>query len=167
MAELAKRQIKQSFSPERIPTEKLKQIYMISPGHSPKPSPRPSPRPSTKIEMRSSPKPSHKYHEEVKSTGDKYRRHKNLPNLVYNKPSNRKIIKNAISQVCIAGDANRTHREEVLCIIENNKEVNYFIIVFSESGRRDCRGLYTHDPNTAEINKVYGPGYLPEVLGFC
>ena len=162
--ELVKRQIKKSPSPERVPKEKLKQIHILSPGISPKPSPRFSPRPSTKAEIRSSPKPTHKTREEIKSTGDKYRRHKNLPNLVYNKPSNRKIVKNAISQVCIAGDANRTHREEILCIIENNKEINYFIIVFSEPGRRDCRGLYTHDPNTGEINKIYGPGYLPEVL---
>ena len=156
--ELEKRITKKALSPDRI--------TLIDKVHasSPVPSPKPSPRPSTKIEVRNSPKPSHKNREEVKSVGDKYKRHKNLPNLVYNKPSNKKIVKNAISQVCLAGEPNRAHREEVLALIERLADVNYFIIVFSDSIRRDVRGLYSHDPNTGEVNKVYGPAYLPDLL---
>ena len=159
--DLEKRQVKKDFSPERIlPTEKPKYI-----NRSPQQSPKPSPRPSTKIEMRNSPKPTHKEREELKlGGGEKYRRHKNLPNLIYSKPSNRKIIKNAIAQLCLAGDPNKIHREEVLNLIEIHKEINYFIIVFSEFGRRDLRGLYTHDINTGDILKIYGPGYLPDIL---
>lgn len=157
-----KNHVKKISSPE-LPS-KFSQIKIVSPSQSPKPSPKPSPRPSTQIEMRSSPRPLHKTREELKSNEEKYRRHKNLPNLVYNKPSNRKIIKNAITQLCMAGEINKPNREEVLRILENTHEYHYFIIVFSETGRRDCRGLYTHDPNIGEVSKVYGPGYLPEVL---
>ena len=156
--ELEKRITKKALSPDRI--------NLIDKVHasSPVPSPKPSPRPSVKIEVRNSPKPSHKTREEVKSVGDKYKRHKNLPNLVYSKPSNKKIVKNAISQVCLAGEPNRAHREEVLSLIERLADVNYFIIVFSDSIRRDVRGLYSHDPNTGEVNKVHGPAYLPDLL---
>lgn len=156
--ELEKRIVKKTLTPEKAVKLGLK----IS--NSPVPSPKPSPRPSLKVEMRNSPKPTHKTREEVKSVGEKYKRHKNLPNLVYNKPSNRKIIKNAISQLCLAGEPNKGHREEVLGIIERLVEVNYFIIVFSDSVRRDVRGLYSHDPNTSEVAKVFGPGYLPDLL---
>lgn len=161
MEELEKRFVKKGSSPERLNLgEKLK----INASPSPMASPKPSPRPSLKGDIRNSPKPIHKTREETKSTGDKYRRHKNLPNLVYNKPSNRKIIKNAISQLCLAGEPNRIHREEVLNVIETLEEIMYFIIVFSDSTRRDVRGLYSHDPNTGEVNKVYGPNYLPDTL---
>ncbi|OMJ81727.1 hypothetical protein SteCoe_17779 [Stentor coeruleus] len=161
MEELEKRFIKKGSSPERLGLgEKLK----INISSSPMVSPKPSPRPSLKNDIRSSPKPIHKTREEIKSTEDKYRRHKNLPNLVYNKPSNRKIIKNAISQLCLAGEPNKVHREEVLNVIDTLEEIMYFIIVFSDSTRRDVRGLYSHDPNTGEVNKIYGPNYLPETL---
>ena len=156
--ELEKRVVKKTLTPEKM----VKLGIKI--GNSPGPSPKPSPRPSLKVEMRNSPKPIHKNREELKSVGDKYKRHKNLPNLVYNKPSNRKIIKNAISQLCLAGEPNKSHREEVLNLIERLPEVNYFIIVFSDSIRRDVRGLYSHDPNTSEVSKVFGPGYLPDFL---
>ncbi|OMJ70455.1 hypothetical protein SteCoe_31551 [Stentor coeruleus] len=159
MEELEKRFIKKGSSPERLGLNEKPKTNA-----SPITSPKPSPRPSLKNDIRNSPKPIHKTREETKSTGDKYRRHKNLPNLVYNKPSNRKIIKNAISQLCLAGEPNRIHREEVLNIIETLEEIMYFIIVFSDSTRRDVRGLYSHDPNTGEVNKVYGPNYLPETL---
>ena len=83
---------------------------------------------------------------------------------MFNKPSNRKIVKNAVSQVCLAGEPNRVHREEVLSLIERLVDVNYFIIVFSDSIRRDVRGLYSHEPNTGEVSKVLGPAYLPDLL---
>ena len=156
--ELEKRINKKALSPDRIVLESKPHASSLVP------SPKVSPRPSVKIEARHSPRPSHKSREEVKSVGDKYKRHKNLPNLVYNKPSNRKIVKNAISQVCLAGEPNRVHREEVLSLIERLADVNYFIIVFSDSIRRDVRGLYSHEPNTGEVSKVLGPGYLPDLL---
>jgi hypothetical protein len=159
LEELEKRITKKTYSPDRIVLNEK-----ITFSGSPVPSPKPSPRPSAKIESRNSPRPTHKNREEVKSFGDKYKRHKNLPNLVYNKPSNRKIVKNAIAQVCLAGDPNKVHREEVLALIERLEDVQYFIIVFSDSIRRDVRGLYSHDSNTGEVIKVYGPGYLPDKL---
>jgi Microtubule-binding calmodulin-regulated spectrin-associated len=148
--ELEERRIKKNFSPEKVITAEK--------------SPRVSTRPSIKPEIRNSPKPVQKNREELKSSEDKYRRHKNLPDLVYKKPSNRKIIKNAITQLCLAGDPNRVHREEVLNVLNLHKDVNYFIILFSEYTRRDVRGLYKHDVNTSEVSKVFGPGYLPDLL---
>ena len=156
--ELEKRIAKKSLSPDRIVLNDKSHASSLAP------SPKMSPRPSAKIEARNSPRPSHKSREEVKSVGDKYKRHKNLPNLVFNKPSNRKIVKNAVSQVCLAGEPNRVHREEVLSLIERLVDVNYFIIVFSDSIRRDVRGLYSHEPNTGEVSKVLGPAYLPDLL---
>lgn len=95
----------------------------------------------------------------------KYRRHKNLPKLVYSKPSNRKLIKNAIIQVCLAGEAYKSQREEVLKLIDESGDVGNFIIVFrGELGRQDLKALYEYDSATEVVRKLYGPGMWPEVL---
>jgi hypothetical protein len=99
---------------------------------------------------------------------DKYKRHKNLPDLKYTKPSNRQIIRNAISQVCLAGEAYKRAREEVLKAIDNNPEVSYFIILFKGAlGRKDLKALYSHNIETGQLNKLHGSESAPgEIHGY-
>lgn len=95
---------------------------------------------------------------------EKYKRHRNLPDVKYNKPTNRQIIRNAIIQVCLAGEAYKRAREEVLKVIENS-EVSYFIILFKGSlGRKDLKALYSHDTETGQLKKLHGSENAPEEI---
>ena len=117
-----------------------------------------------------SPRPMSRSPEQEETKGKvidetKYRRHKNLPKLVFSKPSNRKLIKNAILQVCLAGEAYKLQREEVIKVIDENAEVCNFVIVFrGELGRQDLKALYEFDAATEEVRKLYGPGIWPDVI---
>ena len=104
--------------------------------------------------------------EEIKSQLDqKYRRHKNLPNLVYQKHSNKNLIKNAICQVCLAGEPNKKHREELVEVILNSPDVSYFVILFKgELTRWDLQGLYEHDVSNQILKKTHGKSSAPEVI---
>jgi len=94
---------------------------------------------------------------------EKYRRHKKLPQLVYQKPSNRKLIQNAITQVCCAGAPNTLLREEVLKALESKPSALNFIIVFKGNlGRRDLKALYELEEDS--VRKVFGPANCPETL---
>lgn len=103
---------------------------------------------------------------EIKAQLDqKYRRHKNLPNLVYPKHSNKNLIKNAICQVCLAGEPNKKHREELVEVILNSPEVSYFVILFKgELTRWDLQGLYEHDVSNQILKRVHGKSSAPEVI---
>jgi hypothetical protein len=116
--------------------------------------------PFLKQDVQESPK------EEIKAQLDqKYRRHKNLPNLVYPKHSNKNLIKNAICQVCLAGEPNKKHREELVEVIHNNPDVSYFVILFKgELTRWDLQGLYEHDVSNQILKKTYGKSSAPEVI---
>jgi len=142
----------------QIKTKKLQQLQQRQTERTPERKPNP---PSRDL----SPKHSVLSDQTKQAIASKYRRHKNLPNLVYTKPSNRKLIKNAISQVCLAGEPNRGKRQEVLELIDQLPEVLYFIIVFkSELGKRDMKALYSHDTTNGEVAKVWGAPHLPELL---
>ncbi|CAG9322695.1 unnamed protein product [Blepharisma stoltei] len=165
-------------SPRRVIQNPENQLNAFIPRTKKSTSPNISPKPNKKQESSNlksenivSPQPpeqpkSRALTEEAKQAiASKYRRHKNLPNLVYNKPTNRKLIKKAITQVCCAGEPNRALREEAIEVIDKNEEVSYFIIVFkSELGRRDLRAIYSHDPNNGDVKKIYGPATMPEQL---
>jgi hypothetical protein len=104
--------------------------------------------------------------EEVKreDLSEKYRRHKKLPQLVYQKPSNRKLVQNAIAKVCCAGAANTPLREEALRLLESRPDVLNFIIVFKGNlGRKDLRALYELEEDGTG-RKVFGPSSCPDVL---
>lgn len=137
-----------------------------SPNHSPKPQSKIEQAHRLKAAYPSVPEQSKDASEETKQQiATKYRRHKNLPNLVFNKPSNRKLIKKAVTQVCLAGEPNKAAREETLEILDKREDVSYFIIVFrGELGRRDFRAIYSHDPTNREVKKLMGPSYMPEEL---
>ena len=55
----------------------------------------------------------------------------------FSKPSNRQLIKNAVTNVCLAGEPNRKEREEVVAKLNEIKTDANFIIVFKAiSGRQ-------------------------------
>lgn len=60
--------------------------------------------------------------------------HSKKINVNYNKYSNKKIIKSAISTICLAGETNRTYRNKILEIIDKCPCEN-FIILFKGNGR--------------------------------
>ncbi len=75
---------------------------------------------------------------------------------VFNKNSNKKLIKNAISMVCMAGGTNKQEREEVLKIIDSTDFDFYLILFRGTLGRQDFKALYSHDGH-GNVNKIYGP----------
>jgi hypothetical protein len=56
-------------------------------------------------------------------------------NVNYNKYSNKKIIKSAISTICLAGETNRTFRNKILEIIDKCPCENYIILFKGDYGR--------------------------------
>lgn len=94
---------------------------------------------------------------------EKYKRHKKLPQLVYQKPSNRKLVQNAITKVCCAGAANSQLRDEALKALESRPDALNFIIVFKGNlGRKDLRALY--ELSEGAVHKVFGPSNCPEEI---
>lgn len=136
----------------------------MSPYASPRPIKSVARTPSpVNIKHLKTPSPAFKS-EESKKLKKKYQRDQNLPKIVYNKSSNRKIIKSAISGVCLAGDVNRHQRDSLLSIIDKAKDIDFFIILFNSFLKRDIRALYTHDPDTKSVLKVYGSTSYPLLL---
>jgi len=83
----------------------------------------------------------------------------------FSKQSNRLIIKNAITNVCFAGEINRKEREEVLAKVNEIKNDMNFIIVFKPiSGRQDFKALYVYDSVADEIRKIYSNGNAPTYI---
>lgn len=79
------------------------------------------------------------------------------------KPNNHKLIKNAIITICLAGEANKKVREEVLSIISSHKSPLNFVIAFKGTlGRHELGALYEHDPVAGYLQKLYGPRVYPE-----
>jgi hypothetical protein len=60
---------------------------------------------------------------------------KKVKNVNFSKLSNKKIIKNAISNVCLGGEPNRVCREKILEIIEKCPCENFIILFKGNFGR--------------------------------
>ncbi len=54
-------------------------------------------------------------------------------------------MRNAIIQVCLAGETNKQEREEVLKVIDESDHPYYIIMFRGNLGRQDFRALYAHD----------------------
>jgi len=79
------------------------------------------------------------------------------------KPNNHKLIKNAIIAICLAGDANKKAREEVLRIVSAHRSLLNFVIAFKGTlGRHELGALYEHDLAAGYLQKLYGPPVYPE-----
>jgi len=83
----------------------------------------------------------------------------------FSRSSNKQLVKNALNNVCLAGEVNRKEREEVLARMDEVKDRNNFIIVFKEtSGRQDFKALYYFDSAANIATKIYSNGASPSVL---
>jgi len=83
----------------------------------------------------------------------------------FSRSSNKQLVKNALNNVCLAGEVNRKEREEVLAKMDEVKDRNNFIIVFKEtSGRQDFKALYYYDSAANLATKIYSNGSSPSVL---
>ncbi|XP_031567239.1 uncharacterized protein LOC116302157 isoform X2 [Actinia tenebrosa] len=80
----------------------------------------------------------------------------------YVKPSgksNRKLIINAISHVCLSGTVNNESKERCLQAIAESQGFN-FMVLFKDGLK--FRGLYMHNPENEQSYKIYGIG--PKVI---
>ncbi|KAM6454001.1 calmodulin-regulated spectrin-associated protein 2 isoform 4-T4 [Liasis olivaceus] len=78
---------------------------------------------------------------------------------LYKEPSaksNKHIIQNALAHCCLAGKVNEGQKNKILEEMEKS-DANNFLILFRDSGCQ-FRSLYTHCPETEEINKLTGIG---------
>ena len=106
---------------------------------------RESPRPPVKLPGRYSPAPirklppnSNEETKEIIADPNKYRRHKNLPNITYSKRSNIILIRNSITQTLLAGEPNRLLRDEILQKIQEFSSSDFLVILFkSDLGHKD------------------------------
>ncbi|XP_022802926.1 calmodulin-regulated spectrin-associated protein 2-like isoform X3 [Stylophora pistillata] len=80
----------------------------------------------------------------------------------YVKPSgksNRKIIVNAISHVCLSGTVNQDQKEKCLQAISEN-DGHHFMILFKDGLK--FRGIYVHNLENDQLFKIFGIG--PRVI---
>ncbi|KAJ3098252.1 Calmodulin-regulated spectrin-associated protein 1 [Phlyctochytrium planicorne] len=70
--------------------------------------------------------------------------------------SNRKIIKNALMHVCLAGTVNEKVKKDVLEDL-NQCMARHFIILFRGSKNHAFRGLYSLNASNIAIDRVYSP----------
>lgn len=83
----------------------------------------------------------------------------------FSKPTNKQNIKNAITNVCLAGEPNRKEREEVLSKLDEFKGEANFIIAFNAiSARLVFKAVYAYDTVTGEIKKIYSNGTIPDMI---
>jgi hypothetical protein len=96
----------------------------------------------------------------------------------YSQPSNKKLIKNAITSVCLAGVVNKLEREKVIAYLETscanpttknptalslNSATYYIILLEASLGRKKFRGLYSHD-GSGWVQKIYGGSKAPNEI---
>ncbi|XP_065911733.1 calmodulin-regulated spectrin-associated protein 1-B-like isoform X2 [Dysidea avara] len=73
--------------------------------------------------------------------------------------SNKKIISNAISHICLAGAVNTDARQKVIQILDNSP-ANNFLVLFRDQIGCKFRGIYICDDE--KVLKIYGAG--PKVV---
>ena len=76
---------------------------------------------------------------------------KKVKNVHYSKMSNKKVIKKAINEVCLAGNSNKDYREKINDIIDKCEYENYIILFRGNYGRFDIKAIYTYDIQNKNI----------------
>jgi hypothetical protein len=71
-------------------------------------------------------------------------------NVNFQKLSNKKFIKSAISNVCLAGEPNRACREKLIEIVEKCPCENFIILFKGNFGRFDLKAVYTFNPQNGK-----------------
>ncbi|CAN0431422.1 unnamed protein product, partial [Phaeothamnion confervicola] len=87
------------------------------------------------------------------------------------KASNRKLVRNALAMVCLAGAHVEEQKLRALEVLDGHGGA-HFVILLAESKTLAFRGLYALDPHEGTTHKVFGvgPHYLPAdqaSLHFC
>ena len=78
-----------------------------------------------------------------------------VPKKAFQKQSNSKLIKLALSNVSLAGEPNKQEREQVLEVMNKDLTQNYVILFKGLLGRFDYRALYQMNEDQ-EIQFVHG-----------
>ena len=89
---------------------------------------------------------------------------KKVKNVHYSKMSNKKIIKKAINEVCLAGNSNREYRDKINEIIDKCEFENYIILFRGNYGRFDIRAIYTYDIQNKKIEILTCIGNAPNFI---
>jgi hypothetical protein len=76
---------------------------------------------------------------------------KKVKNVHYSKMSNKKVIKKAINEVCLAGNTNKEYRDKINDIIDKCEFENYIILFRGNYGRYDIKAIYTYDIQNKNI----------------
>ena len=69
------------------------------------------------------------------------------------RPSNRRLIRNAIKQVCCAGDEYRYHREAALSVIDSFPSVTNFILLLRPNSVH-ILGIYEYLPDSFSVKRL-------------
>ena len=84
------------------------------------------------------------------------------------KMSKKKMLKNAITLVVLAGHNEQTkrEREEVMSIIDQSNFQQYVVLFKGNTGRFDFRALYakTGQEEANQLTKLYGAATSPEIV---
>ena len=89
---------------------------------------------------------------------------KKVKNVHYSKMSNKKIIKKAINEVCLAGNSNKEYREKINEIIDTCDFENYIILFRGNYGRFDIKAIYTYDIQNKNIEILTCMGNAPNFI---
>ena len=89
---------------------------------------------------------------------------KKVKNVHYSKMSNKKIIKKAINEVCLAGNSNKEYRDKINEIIDKCEFENYIILFRGNYGRFDIKAIYTYDIQNKNIEILTCIGNAPNFI---
>ena len=89
---------------------------------------------------------------------------KKVKNVHYSKMSNKKIIKKAINEVCLAGNNNKEYRDKINEIIDKCEFENYIILFRGNYGRFDIKAIYTYDIQNKNIEILTCMGNAPNFI---
>ncbi|KAL4485977.1 hypothetical protein ABPG73_018382 [Tetrahymena malaccensis] len=86
------------------------------------------------------------------------------PRIPFSKPSNKQLISQAITKVCLAGPTNQKEREIALKKIKDSQQDHFIVLFKGINGRQDFKALYQMDSNTAEVKKIFGLNTAPQQI---
>ena len=89
---------------------------------------------------------------------------KKVKNVHYSKMSNKKVIKKAINEVCLAGNSNKEYRDKINDIIDKCEFENYIILFRGNYGRFDIKAIYTYDIQNKNIEILTCIGNAPNFI---
>ena len=85
----------------------------------------------------------------------------------FKKPDNQNLIRNAIATACLAGEANKKRREEILEDFKSVPKGRNVIILFKDpsGARQDIKAIYMLNEEAEVAEFVYGAKDSPSIIG--